>query len=157
MFTLIAGAITVSHAIRLGPFRRSAEYFMIIPLVCFSIACVCYAVRRARLRFGGGGVRWGWDVGGFTMSRDRMTGVDVYENAIAFVPKRGSTWYVSARDWDRFDEVPAAMRKANIEFTLHNKKAPIAATLQSYGIALDLMLILDALIAGAMLIFSFGG
>jgi hypothetical protein len=156
VFTLFVGAITISRALRDGPMRSSSEYFMIIPLVCVSIAAVGYAVRRARLRFDGGGVRWGWEVGGFTMSRDRMTGVEAFENAVAFVPKRGSTWYVSARDWDRFDQVPAAMRKANIDFTPHAKKAPIAATLQSYGIALDIMLVIDAVAAGAMALFSFG-
>ena len=111
------------------------------PLFCFSVAAVGYAVRRARLRIDRDGVRWGWRIAGFRMHRARIRAVRIFSDAIALVPKRGSTWYLSRRDWDRFDRVAGAFEEAAIEFDRREGRAPWAARLQGYGLVLDLLLV----------------
>ena len=112
-FVTIVGVITIVLTAR-HIFAPFAEVMLVIPLVCVSIAFVGYAVRRAHLRVDADGVRWGWRVGGFRMSPDRMKGVAAYHDAIAVEPKRGSTWYLSERDWDRFDRLLEALSKGVI-------------------------------------------
>jgi hypothetical protein len=142
VFVLVCalGVATIALAARriYAPF---AEVLLVAPLVCMSIAGVGYAVRRARLRVDRDGVRWGWQIGGFRMGRDRLASITAYSDAIAVTPRRGSTWYLSARDWHRFDQMVVALRRAGIPFEVRERRAPIAARLQSYGIVLDLLLI----------------
>ena len=114
-------------------------------MTCASVAGVGYAVRRARLRIDSGGVRWGWNEIGFRVTRDEVTSIDVYRDAVAVVQRRGSTWFVSARDWDLFERVPGALRRAGLPTAAHDRPAPIGARLQSYGVVLDLLLVGDAL------------
>jgi hypothetical protein len=146
LFCTVAGMTTLA----LGARRLHTpliELLLIAPLICMSVAAVGFAVRSAHLRVDHDGVRWGWRWAGFRLGRDRLVRVDAYRDAFALKPKRGSTWYLSRRDWDNFDRVAQAMRAAGIEFTRHDRKAPIGARLQSYGGVLDTLLVLDALAA----------
>jgi hypothetical protein len=108
------------------------------------VAGVGYAVRRARLRIDRDGVRWGWHDIGFRVTRDRMQRIDLYSDAIAVRQKRGSTWYLSGHDWDLFGRMPGVLRRAALPVETHERSAPLAARLQSYGIVLDLLLLADA-------------
>lgn len=133
---------------------RSIEFLLVVPLVCMSVAAVGYAVRRARLRIDADGARWGWELFGFRMGLGKMSGVRAYRDAIAFKPKRGSTWYVSHRDWHNFERIPRALESANIPFERRTERAPLSARLQSYGYVLDGLLLLNALAATAGLIIA---
>jgi hypothetical protein len=140
---LATGAITVAIGIRRAP-SATAEMLLAVPLICVSVAGVGYAVRRARLRIDPGGVRWGWSDLAFRVSRDQMKHVDVYRDAIAVRQRRGSTWYLSGHDWDLFERMPGALRRAGLPLETREGRAPLGARLQSYGIVLDLMLLADA-------------
>ncbi|HTM20169.1 MAG TPA: hypothetical protein VL172_06675 [Kofleriaceae bacterium] len=115
----------------------------LVPM-CMSVALLGWAVRSARVRVDSGGVRWGWRIAGFRLDRERLVSVHEYRDAVALEPRRGSTWYLSARDWDRFAAIGAALRVARIPFISHDRRAPLSARLQSYGAVLDTLLVLDA-------------
>lgn len=140
------GVATLSLAARqLG--APLIELLLIAPLMCMSVAVVGFAVRSAHIRVDAEGVRWGWRWGGFRLGRDRLVRIDGYVDAVALAPKRGSTWYLSRRDWENFDRLERAMRIAGLPVTHHDRKAPIGARLQSYGVVLDGLLVLDAMAA----------
>ena len=143
-YVLLIGIVTFVVAAR-RIHKPLIEFLLVSPLMCTSVAAVGFAVRRARLRVDGDGVRWGWAAAGFRMTRARLKNVYVYANAVALTPKRGSTWYLTQYDWDRFDRLLPALRNARIDFTQYPSRAPLAARLQSYGIVLDLLLIVNAL------------
>lgn len=152
-FVIAAGIVTyVAAARRLHV--PMIELLFVAPLACISVAGVGYAVRRARLRIDGDGVWWGWQIFGFRMRRPRLQRIVVYRDAVAFTPKRGSTWYVSDRDWDRFDQVVGALRTADLPFEEIPERAPLAARLQSYGAVLNGLLWADAAAAGFALVAS---
>lgn len=140
---LFTGAATLAIGVRRAP-GPGAELLLAAPLVCWSVAGVGYAVRRARLRIDHDGVRWGWHDIGFRVTRDRMQRIDLYRDAIAVRQKRGSTWYLSGHDWDLFGRMPGVLRRAALPVEAHERAAPLAARLQSYGIVLDLLLLADA-------------
>ncbi len=131
------------------------ELLLIAPLMCMSVAAVGYAVRSAHLRVDHDGIRWGWSWLGFRLSRERLTQVDAYRDAVALRPRRGSTWFLSARDWNHFDRVPDAIRRADIPMIAHDRRAPLGARLQSYGAVLDSLLVADALAAALALVAAF--
>lgn len=153
-FVIGAGVVTyIAAARRLHV--PMIELLFVAPLACVSVAAVGYAVRRARLRIDGDGVRWGWSLFGFRMRPERLERIAAYRDAVAFTPKRGSTWYVSARDWHRFERIVGALRAAGLPFEEVPERAPLAARLQSYGAVLDGLLRANALAAGFALVASF--
>ena len=152
-FVIAAGIVTYIAASR-RLHVPMIELLFVAPLACVSVAGVGFAVRRARLRIDFDGARWGWQLFGFRMKRTRIVRVAAYDDAVAFTPKRGSTWYVSHRDWHRFDEMVPALQAAGLPFEQHPERAPLAARLQSYGRVLDALLWADALAAGFALIAS---
>ncbi len=146
VFFLVVGTSVAAAAlaIRRAP-GQTTELLLAVALMCISVAAVGFAVRRARLRVDPDGIRWGWDDIGFRVSRDQVVAVRVYRDAIAVEQRRGSTWYVSRRDWDQFERVPGALRRAAIPLEIEDRRAPLGARLQSYGLVLDLLLVVDAL------------
>jgi len=113
-------------------------------LICGSVAAVGLAVRTARLQIDADGIRWGWGFFGFRIQAQHLGQVIIYDDAVAIPPRRGSTWYVSHRDWEDFDDVPAALAEAGHRFDIRKRRAPLKARLQSYGVILNGMLILVA-------------
>ena len=140
LLVLSSGAATAFLATRRAP-TQAAEALLALPLVCMSVALVGYAVRRAHLRIDGDGVRWGWSEIGFRVTRDQLERIRVYADAIAVVPRRGSTWYLSGHDWARFDQMPPVLERAGLPLERMDGRAPLAARLQSYGLVLDLLLV----------------
>jgi hypothetical protein len=136
-------------------YRPGIEVLLSAPLMFLGIAVLGYAVRRARLRVDNEGFRWGWDSGGFRMSRERVAAVVLYDDALALLPRRGSTWYVSARDWAGFPEMARVLREAEVEYERVRARAPLGARLQSYGLVLDLLLVGDMLAATMALGIAF--
>lgn len=145
-FVLLAAVGTVYVSSR-RLFSVTAELALGIALMCSSVALLGYLVRVARLRIGSQGVRWGWNGIGITLTRERLERVTVYDDAAAFEPIRGSVWYVSARDWDRFEDLPRALAMAELPYEKSPGRAPLRARLQSYGRALDFLLVLDLIAA----------
>lgn len=151
VLVMIVGLLTIALASR-RIYRRSAELYIVLPLFFMSVAAFGYSVRRARLRVSAGGIRWGFRTFGFTLSRDRLRSVTTYSDAIAIKPRRGSTWYLAARDWDRFERIAKALRAAGIDFEPVDRRAPLYARLQGYGFVLDTLLVLDALASVTVLL-----
>lgn len=145
----VAGAAAAGLAAR-NPFHPHASTVMVLALMFGAFAFVGLAVRRARVTIEAGGVRWGWSWIGVRMERERITGVDLYDDAIALRPRRGSTWFLSARDWDRFDAMTRAVERAGFEVTRAGG-APLAARLQSYGRVLDGLMVI-AILGSTMLV-----
>jgi hypothetical protein len=141
---LVTSIATAVLAARRAP-GATAELLMSVPLTCVSVALVGYAVRKARLQIDRDGVRWGWNDIGFRIRRDQLAGIDLYRDALAVRPRRGSTWYVTGRDWALFDRIAGALRRAELSVAAVDRKAPLAARMQSYGLVLDLLLVADAL------------
>jgi hypothetical protein len=111
---------------------------------CLSVAVLGCLVRWARLRVDTDGVRWGFTTLGFRMRRDALALAKVYSDAIALVPKRGvTTWYLGRRDWEGFDELIAAFKRAGLTMTDEGRRAPLYGRLQVYGRALDALYLLD--------------
>lgn len=124
---------------------RNTEPILVVSLVCASIAGVGYAVRRARLRVDGDGVRWGWSEIGFRVRRDEMSAIDLYRDGVAVRQRRGSTWFLAGGDWERFERMPGALRRARLPAAVQERRAPMRARLQGYGTVLDVLLVADAL------------
>jgi hypothetical protein len=120
------------------------ELLFVAPMVCLSVAAVGHAVRRARLRIDGDGIRWGWRVIGFRLHRDRVARVSAFTDAVSIRPRRGSTWYLCRRDWAGFEGVAGALEAAGMALTRSRERAPLGARLQSYGLALDILLVANA-------------
>jgi hypothetical protein len=146
VYVAVAAGVTFALASRQihAPF---VEMLLIVPLVCVSVAAVGFAVRRARVRIDADGVWWGWRLGGVRMRRARIRRACVYTDAVALVPRRGSTWFLTRRDWHQFSDMARALRAAGISFTRRDRRAPLGARLQSYGLVLDALMLLDALLA----------
>ena len=147
VYVWLMALVTVALALRRVHSPFTSAVFLVTPLMCVAVACLGLAVRSARLRVDADGVRWGWRWVGFRMPRARMRRVTAYRDAVALTPKRGSTWYLSRRDWDRFERLARSMRRARIPIRRRPERAPLLARLQSYGIVLDLLLVANALAA----------
>jgi hypothetical protein len=118
---------------------------MVVPLFAASVAILVLAVRSARLSVDEHGVSWGFGGLGIFVRRDRIVTCRVYADAVAVVQRRGFTWYLCARDYAPFTAVVAAVTRARLPATVENGPTPLRARLQSYGTAVDLLLVLDAL------------
>jgi hypothetical protein len=137
----LVGSIALGLALR-KPFEPSATTIVVSTLMFAGFALVGLAVRRARVTVDAGGVRWGWDWLGFRLERDRIRAVDVYRDAIAFRQRRGSTWFLTAWDWERFDALVLSVERSGLALTRNDRRAPLGARLQSYGRVLDGLLVL---------------
>jgi hypothetical protein len=69
---------------------------------------------------------------------------------VALEARRGSWWFIAARDWDRYDAIVRHLRRADLPITDHDGTAPLRARLQSYGRFLDGLLVLS--MAGALVV-----
>ncbi len=147
---LVCGSATSILAAR-HPHRDNAHVLFLAPLFILSVAVLGWLVRSARIRVDDGGVHWGWNWGwsqlGFRMDRKRIRWIRIYTNAIALKPRRGSIWYLAARDWDGYERLADVFAATPLPVVQLSKPAPWWARLQSYGAVLDGLLILDAAIA----------
>lgn len=130
--------------------RRGVSTMVVLPVAFFLFAGLALAVRTARLAITRDGVRWGWSFLAFTQPVSRIISAHVYSDGIALEAKRGSKWFVSARDWDRFEVLVRQVRRAELPITDHTGKAPLRQRLQSYGRVLDGLVIASVL--GALMV-----
>jgi hypothetical protein len=136
---IVLGAITWVLVSR-HPYRDSASTQIVLPIAFAAFAGLGFVVRRARVAITRDGIRWGWTSFGFHQPAARIALAHVYADGIALEARRGSWWFIAARDWDRFDALVRYLRRAELPVHDHAGKAPLRARLQSYGRFLDLLL-----------------
>lgn len=136
------------------PWRWHASTQAVLPVAFAMFAFLAFAVRSASLAITRDGVRWGWTSLGFTQPKDRIVLAHVYSDGIALEAKRGSKWFLSARDWDRFDLLVRQMRRAELPLTEYSGKAPLRHRLQSYGRFLDALVVFSVLAATSVALWA---
>ncbi|MBK9029725.1 MAG: hypothetical protein IPL61_00025 [Myxococcales bacterium] len=134
--TIAASALAAALTRRHPPADHGSARLTVL-LTAVALCGLAVAVRRAKIGIARDGVRWGW--GGLTVHLDarRITVVRTYRDAIAFVPRRGSAWFLFRRDWDRFEELRRAVAAARLPTEELDRRAPWSARLQGYGVVLD--------------------
>lgn len=125
--------------------RRGSSTMVVLPVAFLMVTGLAVAVRTARVAITRDGIRWGWTSLGFTQSASRIAMAHVYADGIALEARRGSKWFLAARDWERFDALVRQLRRAELPITEHAGKAPLRQRLQSYG------RFLDGLVVGSVL------
>ena len=140
------GAVTWASVAR-HPYRYNASTQAVLPVAFAAIALLGFSIRRAQLAVTRDGVRWGWDALNFTQQRSRIVTAHAYRDGVALEARRGSWWFLGARDWDRFDALVRQLKRAELPVRDHATAAPLRARLQSYGRFLDALLV--GAIAGA--------
>lgn len=125
--------------------RRGASTMVVLPVAFLLFTSLAVAVRSARVAITRDGIRWGWTALGFTQPASQIVMAHVYADGIALEARRGARWFLSARDWDRFEVLVRQVRRAELPVTDHSGKAPLRQRLQSYG------RFLDALVVGSVL------
>jgi len=150
---IVLGALTWGMVAR-HPYRRGASTQVVLPIAFAAFAGVGFLVRRARVAITRDGVRWGWTAFGFHQSAARIAVAHVYDDGIALEARRGSWWFIAARDWDRFDVLVRHLRRAELPLRDHAGKAPLRARLQSYGRFLDLLLLGSVIGAAVVLLWA---
>ena len=134
------GALTWYFAFQ-HPYRKGTSGQFVLPVAFVAFASIGIAVRSARLAISRDGVRWGWTSLGFTQQASRVVRASVYRDGVTLESKRGSWWFLAARDWERFDALVRQLRRTDITIAEHDGNAPYRARMQSYGRFLDIMLI----------------
>ncbi|HEX5060458.1 MAG TPA: hypothetical protein VFV99_13915 [Kofleriaceae bacterium] len=147
------GALTWAFVSR-HPYRWHASTQFVLPIAFAAIALLGFLVRRASVAVTRDGVRWGWASLNFTQEASRIVTAHVYHDGIALKAKRGSWWFLSARDWDRFDALVRQLRRAELPITDHEGRAPLRARLQSYGRFLDVLLVGSMLATFAVMLWA---
>ncbi|HTR52279.1 MAG TPA: hypothetical protein VMJ10_16305 [Kofleriaceae bacterium] len=136
------------------PFGRHASAQVVMPVAFAAFALLGFAVRRARVAVTRDGVRWGWTALNFTQEAARIVTAHVYADGIALEARRGSWWFIAARDWDRFDVLVRQLRRAELPVRDHEGKAPLRARLQSYGRFLDALLVVSVISTFAVMLWA---
>jgi len=153
VLVIALGAVTWVLVSR-HPYRRSASTQVVLPIAFAACAGLGFLVRRARVAITRDGVRWGWTAFGFHQPAARITTAHVYRDGIALEARRGSWWFIAARDWDRFDALVRYLRRAELPIRDHAGNAPLRARLQSYGRFLDLLLVGSVIGAAGVMLWA---
>lgn len=145
--TIIVGVLLVVtwYLVSRQWWRRGSSTMVVLPVAFILFTGLAVAVRTARVAITRDGIRWGWTSLGFTQSASRIVMAHVYADGIALEAKRGSKWFLAARDWDRFDVLVRQVRRAELPVKDHEGNAPLRQRLQSYG------RFLDALVVGSVI------
>ena len=123
------------------PFGAHTATQVVAPVALTACALLGFMVRRARLAITRDGVRWGWRTFGFTQDASRIARAHVWRDGVTLEARRGSWWFLAARDWDRFDMLVRQLRRAELPLEEHGRAAPLRARLQSYGRFLDALMV----------------
>jgi hypothetical protein len=150
---LVLGAITWALVAR-HPYRRAASTQVVLPIAFAAFAGLGFLVRRARVAITRDGVRWGWTSFGFHQPATRIATAHIYRDGITLEARRGSWWFIAARDWERFDVLVRHLRRAELPLRDHSGDAPLRARLQSYGRFLDLLLVGSVIGAAAVMLWA---
>jgi len=149
----LLGALTW-YAVSRHPYRWHASTQIVLPVAFLAFASLGVLVRAARVTVTRDGVRWGWEALGFHQPASRIVRAHVYPDGVALEARRGSWWFLAARDWDRFDALVRQVRRAELPIEDHTGRAPWRARQQSYGRFLDALLVGSAVAALVVLIWA---
>jgi hypothetical protein len=149
----VLGAITWILVAR-HPYHRGASAQVVLPVAFAAFAGLGLAIRRAQVAVTRDGIRWGWTSFGFHQSVASLAVAHIYSDGVAIEAKRGSRWFISARDWDRFDVLVRHLRRSQLPISDHTSRAPLRARLQSYGRFLDWLLRVSVLGAAAVMVWA---
>lgn len=153
--TIIAALTAITWAfVARNPYRWHASTQVVLPIAFTAFAVLGFLIRRASIAVSRDGVRWGWTAISFTQEASRIVTAHVYRDGVALEAKRGSWWFLAARDWDRFDALVRQLRRAELPVTDHDGKAPLRARMQSYGRFLDGMLVLATFAAAGVALWA---
>jgi hypothetical protein len=141
---IVLGGITWGFVSR-HPYRPSSSSQIVLPVAFTLFALLGFIVRSARIAITRDGVRWGWEQINFTQEARRLACAHVWKDGVTLESRRGSTWFLAARDWDRFDALVRQLRRVELPFEDHATTAPLRARLQSYGRFLDALLVASVL------------
>jgi hypothetical protein len=136
------------------PYHYHASTQVVLPVAFLACTMLGAAVRSARVAITRDGVRWGWSAFGFHQEAARIATAHVYADGVALEARRGSWWFIAARDWDRFDALVRQLRRSALPIADHAGTAPLRARLQSYGLFLDLMLAASTLLSGVVALWA---
>lgn len=150
---LVLGAITWVLVAR-HPYHRGASSQVVLPVAFAAVASLGLAIRKAQVAITRDGIRWGWTSFGFHQSVARLAGAHIYADGISVEARRGSRWFIAARDWDRFDALVRHLRRTDLPLTDHTGRAPLRARLQSYGRFLDWLLRGAVIGAAAVMVWA---
>jgi hypothetical protein len=150
---VVLGAITWLLVSR-HPYRQGASTQVVMPIAFAAFTGLGLAVRLACVAITRDGVRWGWTAFGFHQPASRIEIAHIYADGIALEARRGSWWFIAARDWERFDAMVRQLRRTDLSVRDHAGKAPLRARLQSYGRFLDLLLLGSVVGAVAVLLWA---
>lgn len=140
VITVVLLALTW-YLVSLAPWRRGSSTQVVLPVAFVAFSYLALAIRKARLAIARDGVRWGWTSLGFTQPASRIVCAHVYADGVALEARRGSRWFIAARDWTRFDAIVRQLRRAELPVREHVGRAPLRQRLQSYGRFLDLLVV----------------
>ncbi|MEZ4404339.1 MAG: hypothetical protein R3B06_30240 [Kofleriaceae bacterium] len=127
---------------------------LVVVTTAAAIAVITWAVRMAHVGVADDGVRWGWGNLTVRLGRDRITRVTTYRDAVALKPRRGSTWFLFADDWDRFEPLRRTVAGLGWPVTEVDRAAPWLARVQRYGRAVDLMVVAAVTTAAVTAVLS---
>lgn len=136
------------------PYRWHSSTQVVLPFAFVLVTGLALAVRSATVAVTRDGIRWGWSLVSFTQSASRIACAHVFDDGIALEAHRGSRWFLSARDWDRFDQLVRHVKRAELPTKEHAGKAPLRQRLQSYGRFLDALVIGSVLGAFAVVVWA---
>jgi len=148
-FGTLAWYLALQH-----PWRSGTSLQLVLPVAMAIFAAIGISIRYARLAVSRDGVRWGWTSLGFTQQASAVRRASVYRDGITLESKRGSWWFLAARDWERFDALVRQLRRTEMAIVDHDRTAPFRARMQSYGRFLDAMLITAALATIAIALWA---
>jgi hypothetical protein len=126
---------------------RGDFYAAFLPGFFWFVALVFYVIRQGRLRVDGGAVRWGWNLVSFRMPAERMARIRLYKDGASLVSQRRGAWHLLARDWERWSDVARALARLPVQIERPEASVPFMGRLQSYGRALDVMLVINSVAA----------
>jgi hypothetical protein len=150
---IMLSAITWAFVSR-HPYQVHASTQVVLPVAFALFALMGFIVRTARLAITRDGVRWGWDQVNFTQEAARIACAHIWRDGITLESRRGSWWFLGARDWDRFDALVRQLRRAELPFEEHATVAPLRARLQSYGRFLDGLLVFSVLATFVVMVWA---
>ena len=133
---VVLGGMTWGFVSR-HPYHRHSSTQVVLPVAFALFALLGFIVRSAKLEVTRDGVRWGWESFNFSQDAARLKTAHVWKDGITLERRSGGTWFLGARDWDRFDAMVRQLRRVELPFEDHATKAPLRARMQSYGRFLD--------------------
>ena len=126
------------------------------PLFCFMIAALGVVIRSAKLRIFEEKIQWSIPYFQFALPKEKVANVVSYTNTLAFVAQKGSSWFVTERDWKEFPRMEDAVTSCGYQVSSKkSEKTPLKAKMQSYGHVLDALLVCNLMASVGLFWYAF--